>query len=1569
MIEKLPGIVNENEYYSPHYWNTMFEDAVKQDIASLTEDSTSDTKQELANLKVWGKINNKVALKYQKTKSAEERVRIFREFSYDLLDKLGYKRTLDPAILQDETWIPTIYQAKSDDGSEKLWIVEALSPHGDDIITDPLQLEFAEELGQNYPEDVPDAFSDTYETAISSGIFALDKPPRFVLLISMDQAVLIDRNKWQDGRLIRFNFKEIFESTENLVWQTFLTLLHHQRLAPNTSETLFIDKINEQSQRHAHGVSKDLKYALRESIELLGNEVASQFVEKQKRARATAYQTREGESAIDENDLSRQCLRFMYRLLFIFYIEARPELGFAPMKAESYRKGYSLESLRELELIPLVSDEDKNGFYFHHCITKLFKIMSKGTPDFDKPREAEFDCDFEIHPIGAELFDPNSTKLINKVKIRNEVLQKIIQLMSLSREGKRRGRISYAQLGINQLGAVYESLLSYSGFFAQTDLYEVKKASDNNPDMLEAAYFVKKEDLEEYTKDEIVYDDNEARVYPRGSFIYRLAGRDRENSASYYTPEILTQCLVKYSLKELLKDKEADDILDLTICEPAMGSAAFLVEAVNQLANAYLERKQKETGERITPDKYNLERQRVRAYITDRNTFGVDLNPIAVELGQVSLWLNCIHEGDFVPWFGDQLFSGNSLIGARAEVYQTRMLEQSTKKEDRWYNHGPRAVTKDEPRKDNEIYHFLLPDPGMSDYDDKVVKPYMPEKSERINEWRREFTKPLNTDEIHQLKDLSIAVDKLFAENVKNLAEERNENNDPIEIFGRPATKTKVTDYTEKNQKLAKTRGDEEKNSPAYLRLKTAMNYWCSLWFWPLKDAEMLPSRSELIMDMSLILEGNVFSTKLDFSDQEDVDDEQKEIYADLLNEIESVGKIDINELNEKIPRLGVVTEITDMNRFFHWPVEFGDILYTNGGFDLIVGNPPWIKPKWNDQNVLSEYYPKLLVANFSATKVNAIKGKILNEATKIKSYCSQYEQFTSFVNFIISTQNFSLIEGQANLYKCFIEKSFQLLNADGNAGILHPNGHLTDPYEMKLRSEIFHRVSLIFQFVNEMSKHLFSDVHHNTKFSVNIYRGKISKTNFKSINNLYLPITVDECFSHDGNGPIPSNRDINNNWEIRGHLKRIIQFDEKALFTTKSIMENDDFEDIYSTRLPFPHSSQDIEVLEKIIDLNDKLGAQDVNFQMDRMWDETNDEKSARIIKRETKFHTEPEQMIISGPNFFACNPLAKTPRAICNINLDYDVIDLTSIPENYLPRSNFSPNLPFEEYYPKIRSVSWSSQKLTDYFRCIFRARTSSISEKTSICSIIPPGIAHTHSTESVCFQNELDLINAVGLWSSIPYDFIAKIAGRVSIQRNYLTTLPWIYLPPTGLHRVLQLNCLTSWYGALWDRNASTFKAKTWTYDRLSLFKEGPKFATKKWSSTCGLKTDFARRQALLEIDVLATIALGLNLEDLLYMYDMQFPVMNKYDKETYFDQQGRIVFTNSQNLVGVGLVRSEWEKCKDMTEGSVSKEVTDDTIPGGPVERTITYEAPFLLPNRKEDYGRAWEYFYPKYGRNS
>ena len=254
---------------------------------------------------------------------------------------------------------------------------------------------------------------------------------------------------------------------------------------------------------------------------------------------------------------------------------------------------------------------------------------------------------FRIRPLDSALFRTGSTPLLDRVKLRNHILQRVVTLMSLSRPAKgrynRRGRISYAQLGINQLGAVYEALLPYRGFFAEEDLYEVKKAKDK-PDVLKGAWFVNAAELENYTEDERVYETDEdgskrLRMHPKGCFVYRLRGRDRQKSASYYTPESLTRCVVKHSLNELIHDcMSADEILDLTVCEPAMGSAAFLNEAVNQLAKSYLARKQREHGQRIPHEEYADELQRAKHFIADRNVYGVDLNPMAVELGEVSLW-------------------------------------------------------------------------------------------------------------------------------------------------------------------------------------------------------------------------------------------------------------------------------------------------------------------------------------------------------------------------------------------------------------------------------------------------------------------------------------------------------------------------------------------------------------------------------------------------------------------------------------------------------------------------------------------------------------------------------------------------------------------------------------------------------------------------------------------------------------------------------------------------------------------------------------------------------------------
>ncbi|HKJ87822.1 MAG TPA: hypothetical protein VKA48_04885, partial [Gammaproteobacteria bacterium] len=495
-----------------------------------------------------------------------------------------------------------------------------------------------------------------------------------------------------------------------------------------------------------------------------------------------------------------------YRLLFLFFIEARPDLGYAPVDSEVYLKGYSLESLRDLELVPLTTEEDRQGRFIHDSIETLFRLVREG---YDPDAKADLyhaqatgrDA-FSMQPLKSHLFDPEWTPSLNRVVFANELLQRVIRIMSLSREGKgrqRRGRISYAQLGINQLGAVYESLLSYRGFFAKEDLYEVKP-KDERWDPLGIGYFVSAEALEAYDEEEKVFlkdpDTGHRRLlrHPKGSFIYRLAGRDRQKSASYYTPEVLTRSLVKYALKEVWKEQldplpddsaRAERLLQLTVCEPAMGSAAFLNEAISQIAEKYLELAQSAEDRRIPQADYAAEKQKVKMYLADNNVFGVDKNPVAVELAEVSLWLGALSADRFVPWLGLQLYNGDSLIGARREVFTRGQLTHT--KEGSWLKSAPERLPMGRAREERQIWHFLLPDKAMALYNDKEVKALYPESIKRINAWRKQFTKPFHQAEIRRLERLSGRIAALWDEHAGSLARLRSRTTDPYAIFGREA--------------------------------------------------------------------------------------------------------------------------------------------------------------------------------------------------------------------------------------------------------------------------------------------------------------------------------------------------------------------------------------------------------------------------------------------------------------------------------------------------------------------------------------------------------------------------------------------------------------------------------------------------------------------------------------------------------------------------------------------------------------------------------------------------------------
>src|SRR5690554_2262327 len=888
------GLTNENEFFSAHYLAEVFQGDCAGTIKAWEAQEQAAREQGSAYVSPHRALRNlhqsyfALRHKLKSERNAVERIRLQREFYQDLLAALDIPWQPENRVLAANSELPVLSAI-----GDQLWVLGALDLNNEG--EDPLSLTLH---GNQFfgPGPHHDRLKNSsWYSILNEAVFRQsapfhESPPRWVLLLSDRQGILIDRYKWSQNRMLRFDWEEILGRRDDNTLKATAVLLHRQSLAPDEGQSR-LDSLDENSHKHAFAVSDDLKYALRQAIELLGNEAAEQLIEQARSRKEGIYS---GQNALDPEQLSRECLRTMYRILFLFYIEARPELGYLPVGDDTWRQGYSLESLRDLEMVRLTTDESRQGRYFHDSLQRMFTLIYEGyrvSRQGDQLHQSTANA-FTLQGLDSHLFDPARTPLLNRVVFSNATLQRVIQSMSLTRPStsgrggkRRRGRVSYTQLGINQLGAVYEALLSYRGFFATEELYEVAPRGKNiNPDELDTGYFVTRAQLEEFHDDERVYDHVDGkktlRVHPKGKFIYRMAGRDREKSASYYTPEVLTKSLVKYTLKERLTDElSADDILDLTVCEPAMGSAAFLNEAVNQLAQAYLARKEQELGQRIPHEAYQQELQRVKMHIADHNVFGVDLNPIAVELAEVSLWLNALSGGHSVPWFGYQLFTGNSLIGARREVYPVRTLKKQAK-EGYWYNQAPRRLPPETllshpvgaqisgrsdagrsdddagaGRRPHEIYHFLLPDPGMVGYSDKVAKQLRPEAFQTIKAWKKAFCAPLDDDEIRTLQSLSDAVDRLWREHTQMLAKDRSRTQDSYTLWGQAGGEERhISTQAKDDIRTSGIFNTHARIASPYRRLQLAMDYWCALWFWPLEKVDQLPDRQKWLFDLNTIL-------------------------------------------------------------------------------------------------------------------------------------------------------------------------------------------------------------------------------------------------------------------------------------------------------------------------------------------------------------------------------------------------------------------------------------------------------------------------------------------------------------------------------------------------------------------------------------------------------------------------------------------------------------------------------------------------------------------------------------------
>ena len=428
---------------------------------------------------------------------------------------------------------------------------------------------------------------------------------------------------------VAFDLESIFESRNFGDFRALYRMANASRFLPDADNKRPLEYMYESSLAAGEIVGADLRKNVRVAIETLANGLLTGDM-------VSALQ----DDAHQCKEYYRQVLTVVYRVLFLLFAEQR---GMMPGRNSLYADEYSISRLRQRAEGNVPRREPHTDLWEGLKVT--FQMVERGVPALG------------VFGYNGELFSARMTPIINDLACSNAELLQAIRSLTLFERGGVLQRINYAELGVEEIGSVYESLLDYEPRVAtQRESFEVSVGATSRKEKVDVL---------------------------AGRFFLDPRGSGRKTSGSYYTSPKLVNELIKSALVPVIEDRlsNADDnteareqaLLKMKVCDPACGSAAFLIAATNTLGQRLA---QVRTGDDYPSEKVLRE---ARRDVLAHCIYGVDLNSMAVELAKVSLWINAAVTDQPLNFLDHHIRCGNSLIGATPELIEKGVPDDAFK--------------------------------------------------------------------------------------------------------------------------------------------------------------------------------------------------------------------------------------------------------------------------------------------------------------------------------------------------------------------------------------------------------------------------------------------------------------------------------------------------------------------------------------------------------------------------------------------------------------------------------------------------------------------------------------------------------------------------------------------------------------------------------------------------------------------------------------------------------------------------------------------------------------------------